>query len=312
MKIRCRQVVKDESINHYRLIDIADISNLRVSEHCCIAIDGSTATTGITVVRYSDNFPLFIIRISREESEAPVKYKVMLKRVLKDLLENNPMIVESVYEEPTLRFASAVKNLFMLRTSVEELVYENEPQFDYLKYPEINNKRWKRLWIAPDKLKGTSDEEKVQIANKFKMMFPYFTDVVQDEMDSTGLGMIYVYCRNAGYDIKDLESKKKAHKFDFKVEFIGADDDECAFMDLIEMENSPKFLFDAGVTLVDFTSRGELDKAIYEAMGSDDKIVIIKYKSSSHGNINLKYNLGRLAAEYDYIYAVAWRKNRKR
>ena len=53
------------------------------------------------------------------------------------------------------------------------------------------------------------------------------------------------------------------------------------------------------------------EKHIYSSMGSDDKVLIIKFPSSTHGDVILKHKIGNLSYEYSYIYAVVWRKARK-
>ena len=46
-------------------------------------------------------------------------------------------------------------------------------------------------------------------------------------------------------------------------------------------------------------------------MGSDDKLLIVKFPSDTHSDIILNYNLGAMSVQFDYIYALIWRKTRK-
>ena len=46
-------------------------------------------------------------------------------------------------------------------------------------------------------------------------------------------------------------------------------------------------------------------------MAGEDKIVIVEFMPERAGNIVLRHKLHHLR-EYKYIYAVAWRKSRKK
>ena len=68
------------------------------------------------------------ISVTRESGEEPVRYKVRLKELIAELLRENRNINYVYYEEPIIEYATAVPNLMMLRTTVQELKIENEPR----------------------------------------------------------------------------------------------------------------------------------------------------------------------------------------
>lgn len=290
---------------------IDSIENLRVYEKCIISIDGSTDITGLAVVSLTGR-PLYTLAFIHErEKESAVHYKVKLKRELLKILLNNRNFIEGVYyEQPFIGYANATKNLFMLRTSVEELKFENEEQLGDLKCIEINNLKWKKQFLYPSKCPTGTDLQKKAVRDRLRdKQIIDIDNLTQDEIDATSMGLVAV--RNIDTP-EDLESKKQTRPFKYNIEFIGAEGDDILYDDLCSICSAPKKVLENGIDLHKLRPRMNLDKQIYEFMGSEDKLLILKFNSNSHGNIILDYNLGEIADDFPYIYSFVWRKTRKR
>ncbi len=285
------------------------IESIVINFPCVMSIDGSTDNTGVAILREGDGALCASIGFEKKD-ETPVAYKVRLKRAIQGILERNPYIKHVFYEEPFIEYAEAAARLLMLRVFIEEIKIENEPAFDYLSYAEINNQKWKRLFLYPQKCTGDSKLQKKMVRDKLVSGLPYLKDVTQDEIDAIAMGFVAVVKLKDG-DERELESKRKARPFKYEVQFIGGDSDEIVLQEMFDTCNIPQVVLENGITIVGLSSKGSFDNKVLEAMGQDDKLVIIKFSSNKHGNIILKHKIGALAAEYDTIYAVVWRKNRK-
>lgn len=286
------------------------IDYVKVSDVCIMSIDGSTTNTGVAILRERDGALCYSCAFTREQGETPVQYKVRLKRAVHQILTNNTLIETVYYEEPFIGYASAAPNLMMLRTFIEELIVENEPLLNYLKHAEINNKRWKKLFLAPDKCPTGTELEKAAVRAKLEGYMPFLKPVTQDEIDAISMGFIAtVQIRNGDED--SLESKKKPRPFQYNVRFIGADEDEHMLMEFPDIYDGPSYLLENGLALTECKGTEDFDKHIYKMMGNDDKVLIVRFNSNKHGNLILQYKLGHLASTYEYIYAIVWRKSRK-
>lgn len=285
---------------------------LSVLDECIISIDGSSTTTGLSIIRRSDAACVFSIALQREDGESPVRYKVKFKNFIKDLLVRSQGRIRHIYyEEPFIGYVTAVSNLMMLRTSVEEVLIENEPAFDYVSYSEINNKKWKKLFLAPDKCPTGTDLEKQAITDKLVKTVPLFSLTTQDERDAYAMGYVALTKLNNNTD-DELESKKKLKKFAFNMQFVGGNYDDDIFDDFLSIYNGPKQILDNGITFKTLKGRENFEKEVCEAIGHEDKVAIIKFQSTKFGNIILENRVGNLSALYDYIYVIAYRKVRKR
>jgi hypothetical protein len=255
-------------------------------------------------LRASDGGLVASIAFKREK-ENPVKYKVMLKAKIYELISNNKNIVKVYYEEPFVGYVSAAKRLFMLSTFMEELKYENEPELDYLQVFEINNLKWKKDFLDPIKCPQGTKLQKEYVRNKLIGSLPFLSEITQDEVDAISMGYATIS--------KGTEEKpSKVHEFKYNVEFVGADDDEPVIDDILRMDGIPDIVKSNGVVFKRLAERRSFDKQIFEIMGSDDKLLILKFSSDKYGNIILQHRLGMLASEYDFIYAAVWRARRKK
>lgn len=288
---------------------------INITEYSLMAIDGSTTNSGIAILRQHDGAILYLISATREKegnnAESPVRYKVRLKQQVKNILGLNHLIDTVYYEEPVVNNITAVANLFMLRTFIEEMVIENEPEFDYLKHYEINNLRWKRVFLAPDKVPAGTDLQKEAVRNKLVKALPFLETVSQDECDALGMGFAADMYLKDDKSSDEIASKKKPHAFGYNMNFIGADSDESMLDEFCDTYTGPEKLIQNGISFLTIDGRANFDKFVYEAMGDDDKILVIKFESRYHGDLILQNRIGSLATTYDYIYVIVWRKSRK-
>lgn len=289
-----------------------EYDKLVINFPCIMSIDGSTNNTGVALLRESDGAICASMAFKRENADTPVAYKVRLKKAIQSILEHNSNIRNIFYEEPFIEYVEAAKSLLMLRTFIEEIKVENEPYFDYLNYKEINNKKWKKLFLEPQVCNGSSELQKKMVRDKLIAALPYLKDISQDEVDAIAMGFVAVTKLRHG-EAEELESKKKVKPFQYEVMFIGGDDDEVMLQELYDCYNGPRELLSNGINIVNLgNSRQWFDERVYESIGNEDKLAILKFPSNKHGNIILKYKIGPLAATYQTLYAVVWRKTRKR
>lgn len=288
------------------------LEDIRVNNYAILSIDGSTSNSGLAILREHDGGLLYSISAKRDSSgETPVHYKIRLKRQVADILRRNPYIRRIVYEEPVIANPSAVANLFMLRTFIEEMKIENEPEFDYIEHFEVPNMTWKHEFLAPEKVPNGTDNQKKAVRAKIESYLPFLIAVTQDEIDAICMGAVVCKFIRAGRSLKDLQSKKKAHPFAYEIRFIGANDDDAMLLEFWEVYDGPERLAEDGIKFTEINGKVNFNKHVYETMGDSDKILIIKFSSKHHGNLILEHKIGNLSAQYDYLYAIVWRKARK-
>lgn len=289
-----------------------EIENMKLRDTCLMAIDGSTTCTGVALLREADGSLCATISFEREkDSESPVAFKTRMKKEILKLFRNNPSIKHIYYEEPFIEYAEAAKQLFMLRSFIEEIKCENEPELDYISYKEVSNTKWKRLFLAPEKMPAVRKQQKEAVGNKVVASIPCTKDITEDEKDAIGLGWVAATKQQLG-DEDELESKKKVTAFQYEVRFIGGEDDEVLIQEIFDYVKIPPAVLENGISLVELTKYANFDTTVYEKMGTADKLLILKFPSTKYGQIQLRYGIGNLASEYPYIYAVIWRKSRKK
>lgn len=313
MKSIIRQPVLNEQTMMHEFKEV-DISTIRLQEECVMAIDGSTSCSGVSILNKQGLIMYSIAFIRDRDNETPVQYKVRFKRALLDILLNNKCIKNVYYEEPFWGYAESAKVLMMLRTSVEELIAENEPNLDYLSLTEVNNKKWKKYFLAPDPCPSNSELEKEAVREKLIKLLPVMATVTQDEIDAASMGFVALW-KLESHRESDLSSKKKVKAFKYNVKFIGADDisdmlEEFSYMMKDKSWKVPEFLLD-NIEFFDLPGKGDFDDYVYKAIGPEDKLVILSFATKHYGNIILQHRLGNLAKNYSKIYAICWRKTRK-
>lgn len=294
----------------------APLENFKFKDKCLLAIDGSTDNTGVAVLREDDAGICASISFKRDsKTETPVQYKVKLKRLIESVLMTNTDIENIFYEEPFIGYSSSVANLFMLRTFIEEIIAENEPSLNYIKFTEVSNQKWKKLFFNGEKINiqeyGSKSKAEKHLAKEILCRgLPFVEELTLDETDAIAMGFV-ARTKLADGTEKQLQSKKRVNKFQFNSEFIGADCLDIAIQELWDLKNIPLIVKENGILMSDLSAREELESKIYSLMGSDDKLLMIKFESKKHGDIVLKYNIGALASNYKEIYALVWRKTRK-
>lgn len=289
------------------------LEDINVQQYAILSIDGSTSNSGLAILRESDGALMYSMCATRDASgETPVHYKIRLKRQVADILRRNKYIQQVYYEEPVIHNITAVANLFMLRSFIEEMIIENEPEFDYIKHYEISNMKWKSMFLAPDKVPSGTDNQKKAVRAKLEGYLPFLNKVTQDEIDAICMGYVVCTTLKDGGSGEDLKSKKKVRPFKYNSVFIGADTDDNMLTEFYDIYNGPKKLLENGISFTEIDGKTDFNKHIYNTMGpDDDKILIIKFSSKHHGNVVLEHRIGNLAAQYDYIYAIVWRVTRK-
>lgn len=309
MEVICRKPVKDGDNIVLKEIDIKDMT---VNEKAIMSIDGSTTCSGVCVMNMQGMI-LYSMAFKRTEGETPVQYKVRWKRSLLDIFTRNRSITNVFYEEPFLGYAEAAKVLMMLRTSVEELIEEESPDLEYLKLIEVSNKKWKSLFLAPEICPVGTENEKKAVRKKLESMLPSMSVVTQDEVDAASMGFVAIWNLQSHKE-NDLKSRKPAKAFKYNIEFIGADSDEDILEDIgltIKDRKIPPELVDT-MEFYSLPGTGKFEDFVYKAIGEEDKLVVLQFKSGKYGNLALQYNIGGLSKNYEYIYAVCWRKTRRK
>jgi Holliday junction resolvasome RuvABC endonuclease subunit len=313
MKLTVQQPVLIDSGGY--LLQEIEPEQIKVDYYAVLSIDGSTSNSGLAILRESDGALLYVIsakRDSNKEEESPVRYKIRLKKAVKEILQANREIQTIFYEEPCINYAGAVANLFMLRAFVEEMIIEEEPDLNYLKHYEISNKRWKKLFLAPDKCPTGTDAEKKAVRNKVEYFLPFLAKVSQDEIDAIAMGFAAIRFMTDGQDAEELESKKRLSKFQYNIQFLACDNDDNMLVELFDVYKGPELLLQNGICITEIDAKTNFDKHVYKTMGPDDKLLVIKFSSKHHQNLVLQYKIGNLSAQYPYIYALVWRKSRKK
>ena len=293
---------------------VFNVESVNFSDIGIMAIDGSTSSTGIAIFGQSDCSIQYIINIVRQKGEEPVRYKLRLKKFVNEILKDNRNIQQVYYEEPVIDNIAAVKNLFMLRSFIDEMIIENEPDLNYLKHYEISNMRWKKQFLLPNKVPLGSENQKKAVRDKLLEGLPFLCNITQDEVDAICLGFVvtrHIMYGDSGGDAEELTSKKKVKRFKYNVQFIPADDEEDAIVAFGDVYEGPLYILQNGICITSLGNRENFDKHIFEEMGEEDKILIIKFDPAHHGNVVLQYRIGNLVGFADYMFAVVWRRTRK-
>ena len=240
--------------------DIA-LEDVKVQQYAILSIDGSTSNSGLAIMRECDGALMYSMCATRDSSgETPVHYKIRLKRQVADLLRRNKFITQIYYEEPVVANITAIANLFMLRAFIEEMIIENEPEFDYLKHYEISNMKWKKNFLAPDKVPSGTDNQKKAVRAKLENGLPFLNRVTQDEIDAICMGYVVCTTLKEGGTGEELQSKKKVRPFKYNSIFVGADKDDDMLTEFYDVYNGPKKLLDNGISFTEIDGKTNFEK----------------------------------------------------
>jgi len=291
-------------IRYNRIIDVDDV---KVEASSVISIDASTTNTGLSIVDMNFSIPLYSISIRKQE-ETNVQYKVQLKKIIQSVLMKNSKIEYAANEQ--LFIGTNINSgivLAMLKTSIEEIVAESNNELEYIKYQEIPNKTWKKRFFAPDKCPNNSQAEKEMARKKLESIYPIFSKLSQDEVDATCMGIIFAQATKQGINLKP---KGAVRPFKYNIDFLVGETFDDALMGINSIDINP-LIIENGIFCVKLAKNSNLDKKIYETMGSEDGLVIVEFSPKTAGNLVLQYNLYTVNDD-DRIYAFVWRKNRKK
>lgn len=292
------------------IVELETIHNILLDNEYeyVMGIDASTTTTGINIMEIKQKETKYSLAIYKDEDETNARYKVRFKGLLYEILSRYKSIKYVEYEEPIMRHLNAYKVLLPLSTSFEELQVEKEPELDYIDFNFIGNKRWKKQLLGDDMPSSGTEKEKNAVKKKVLEIDKRFGDSTQDEMDAFGIS--YVKCMALNGEIY-IERVKKRSAFLHDVVFVGAECLEDALLEITNNVDYPDDIKENGVGVANLGKSERLEQSIYNTMNGEDKLVIVEFLRKQHGNIVLKYSLADLK-EYDKLFAVAWRKNRKK
>lgn len=301
-------------ISQTDMLNISKIDDIGTSQEVSLGIDCSSTCTGLSIVTKS-GVPLYTLAVKRDSGDDYILYKVKLKGLFIELFRHIPSLNQVYYEEPFLGYAESSKILMTLRTTIQEIKYENTPEFDYIKFNEVSNQTWKRLFLEPDmKVPAGKDAQKAAVRKKLEnVYFSCFKDLTQDEVDATAMAMVCSMKSLVGLE-NDIISSKKTKPFQYEIRFIAAESDEEMFDSFSKESPSwkiPKKLASDSYKLITLNGRGNFDDKVYSSMGEEDRVIVLKYKSDKYGNVTLANRIGNLVTKNNYLYAVVWRKRRK-
>lgn len=306
-----------------------------------LSIDCSSTNTGMAVIDDGSNSLIGTIAVGREDGEDYIAYRLRLKEVLKRFMEGNVRVLKQIYyEEPFIGYASAAEVLYALKITVKEIILENAPRFDKIAFLEVSNKKWKKIFLSPEKVAGNTDVEKKQVQRKIMQMFgscvmrgeydkktKQVADVLiftEDECDAIGLGIACKKVRKTGIDDEELLSKKPVRPFKYNVEFEVMPNTEYEdadawvyenFSTIIQKYKIPDIVVDNGVKIERLKGTGNFEKHVMNTMGNNDMLVILEYNAAKYTDALIKNGRSDLCSigytKEDLMLAFIWRKSRK-
>lgn len=295
-------------------------SEILLTEKALLSIDGSSTCSGLSLIDCDGTLRYSIALLRGTEiSETPIQYKVAFKRFIDKVFGVNSSITSVYYEEPFIEFIDASKVLMSLRTSVEEIIAERAPLYDYISFIETANTKWKTQFLYPEALPPHTAEQKRAVTKKVCELYPLLAEdgVTEDECDSIGLGLVAAGHTKTNTQ-ESLKSKKTVKAFQYNAKFIGASDDDEMLQELGELIHEFKipskliesFLEDPDI--IELTGKGLFNNHVYQAIGNEDRMVIFSFKSGKYAPLLLEHRVTHLTLGNPTIYAVIWRKTRKK
>lgn len=312
MKVEIRQVVEKG------ILDVATLEKVRVEGgEYILGIDASTTCTGVVIYSRDLRKPVWSLAVKREETESKVRYKLKLKQLLEYILQNNPSIKYSEYEEPFVEYVESASDLLALAPMVDEIIIENEPALDYLRHELVPNKRWKKAFLG-NKLPSGSALEKRAITEEVYRLYPYLCAtngkgtrlhfLTQDERDAVGICVAKdLELRGEVTELKSVKVKP----FKYEIDFVGGDSFDDAIEYMNKLKAIPAVVRANGFIMAELKRGDKFDTKIMQSIQNDDIIAIIAFNTEVAGNLYVKYKLADYK-QYETVYAIVWRKNRKK
>jgi len=265
-----------------------------------LGLDGSSSRSGVCVMSIGGRLG-YVCAVVREK-ETPVEYKVILKKFLADVIRQYN-IKHTAYEEPFIGYAADAQVLYMLASSLEEIVAETDLEFSVT---SVNNKRWKRQFLGT-KLEGGSLIQKQKVRDKTIALVPALSVLEQnkkdyDESDAFGLTYYLAKCVRDGV-MESMKSQKKPPKFGYNLILAGGTLTSEEALKLIDRPRKD------GVIVESIKNKRKFDLAVYSLMQGKDAVLVLYFNSGQFGDIILKHDAGELAAKYDKLTAIVARKS---
>ncbi len=264
-----------------------------------LALDGSTSRSGICVMSASGKLD-FVGAVIRG-AESVVEYKLGLKWVLSEVIKCCT-IRHAAYEEPFIGYANDAKGLYMIASSLDEVVAEESLPVMVV---GVNNKRWKSQFLQT-KLHGGRDVQKKLVYEKAVSLAPGLAACKDDETDAFGLAYYLSRCVREGM-LHSMSSKGKPPKFGYDLRLFGGRLTSEEVMGFIGTQRVKD-----GFLQRDISAKRSFSGAVYELMQGKDAMLVLHFKSGKFGNIVLEHGAGELAAFNEYLTAVVTRKSKRR
>ena len=107
-----------------------------------LGMDSSSTRSGVCLMSVGGR--LGLIGGSKENSESLAEYKNCFEEIFRGSLIRQYAIKHTAYEEPFIGYAGDAKALYMMASSLEELLVETGLEFSV---SSVNNKRWKKQFL---------------------------------------------------------------------------------------------------------------------------------------------------------------------
>ena len=266
-----------------------------------LGLDGSTSRSGVCLMSVGGRLG-FTSAVVRENSETPVEYKINLKKYLEGLIRQYN-IKHTAYEEPFIGYAGDAKALYMMATSLEELMVETGLEFSVT---SVNNKRWKKQFLET-KLQGGSEVQKEMVRQKTIEHIPALKVLEangKDYDESDAFGLTYYLAKCIREDALDtMASKGKPRKFNYDIILTGGAVTASKALELVDEPRKD------GVVVENINNKRNFDMAVYTLMQGRDSVLVLHFKSGKFGDIILKHGAGEIAAKHEVLSAIVARKS---
>lgn len=265
-----------------------------------LGMDSSSSRSGVCLMSVGGRLG-FTSAVIRENSETLAEYKIALKKYLAGLLKQYT-IAHTAYEEPFIGFAGDAKALYMMSSSLEELLVETGLGFSVT---SVNNKRWKKQFFG--KIEGGSAVQKEKARQRAIELFPALKVLEangKDYDESDALGIAYYLAKCVREDALDkMTSKGKPKKFGYDIILAGG---AITAGEALKLVDKPR---KDGVIVENINSKRNFDLAVYTLMQGKDAVLVLHFNSGKFGDIILKHGAGELAAKNGVLSAIVARKS---
>lgn len=316
-------LVKLYSFSNEAINSIDTIDAIEVNKDVIISIDGGSTNTGISIFSIQGKEALYSLRVYNNNigDDKLLRFKLEFKDLVLGLITKLGDNLKGIYyEEPYLGYASAVKPLYLLESTIPELKLEHK-DLKCLVYHTINNKVWKRnlFMLFKDILvddKYLDDKAKIRkCLLRHYINYKGMDKLQQDIYDSLGLGLVVVNCLESN-TMDLILPKRKVSNYKYKATDVtdivanrlnGEVDIDKLLLYIKSNYKSlgiNKKVADYGkIKHLDTDKRGkrylDVDLRVRESML--DNSMCIYFSENVDSNILLKYNLKRVKDTYGYI-----------